>query len=77
MTVKRTPKKLSLGEHYIIYFDYRKKMVCKFIQVTDKGFNFLNLKTNKCILKHHLYKSKCDNHLKDDWFWINDKLKIE
>jgi hypothetical protein len=30
----------------------------RFIKVTDKGFNFLDEATNKCILKHHLYSRK-------------------
>jgi hypothetical protein len=29
--------------------------MCKFIQPTKCGFNFLNLNTNKCILRKHLY----------------------
>lgn len=51
--------------------------MCKFIQPTKCGFNFLNLDTNKCILKHHLYLSKCENHLSEDWFWINERMNIE
>ena len=31
---------------------------CKFIKVTPKGFNFLNVKTNKCIYKSHFYDRK-------------------
>ena len=39
--VKRRPKKLKLGKHYVIWF-YKNKMMCKFIQPTKCGFNFLN-----------------------------------
>ena len=28
---------------------------CKFIKVTRKGFNILNIDTNRCILKTHVY----------------------
>lgn len=75
--MKRKPIRLILGKHYIVYYDYRHKMVCKFIQPTKCGFNLLNLETNKCILKQHLYPSKCDNHSSGEWFWVNDKIKIE
>jgi hypothetical protein len=43
-------RKFKLGHIYACSGD-----IVKFIQVTPKGFNLLNLKTNKCILKHHLY----------------------
>lgn len=29
----------------------------KFIKVTEKGYNFLNEETNKCVFKHHFYPS--------------------
>lgn len=51
-------------------------MMCQFIQPTKCGFNFLNLNTNKCILKHHLYPSKCDYHKSGDWFWVNNRMII-
>jgi hypothetical protein len=66
MDIKRRPKKLKLGKHYVIWFGYKNKMMCKFIQPTKCGFNFLNLDTNKCILRQHLYPSKCENHLSVD-----------
>jgi hypothetical protein len=75
--MKRIPKKLRLGNNYIIWFDYKNKMVCKFIQPTRCGFNFLNLDSNKCILPHHLYPSKSENHKSGDWFWINKSMNIE
>lgn len=75
--IKRRPKKLELGTFYIVSFGYKNKFVCKFIQPTKCGFNFLNLNTNKCILKNHLYRSKCENHLSDDWYWINENMNIE
>lgn len=74
---KRIPKKLELGKHYVIWFDYKNKMICKFIQTTKCGFNFLNLNTNKCILKQHLYRSKYNNHIHDNWYWINERMYIE
>ena len=36
-----------------------KKQVVRFVRVTDKGFNLLDLDTNKCIVyKRHLYDSR-------------------
>ena len=77
MDIKRRPKKLKLGKHYVIWFGFQNKMMCKFIQPTKCGFNFLNLDTNKCILRQHLYPSKCENHLSGDWFWINERMNID
>ncbi len=76
MDIKRLPKKLKLGKHYVIWFGYNNKMMCKFIQPTKCGFNFLNLDTNKCILRQHIYPSKYENHLSGDWFWINERMHI-
>ncbi len=75
---KRIPKKLILGENYIVKFIHGKEMMCKFIQPTEKGFNFLNLNTSKCMLRHHLYPSKCSNHINNDetWFFVNEQIKI-
>jgi hypothetical protein len=77
MGIKRQPKKLKLGKHYTVWFGYKNKMTCRFIQPTKYGFNFLNLDTNKCILKQHLYPSKCENHSPGDWFWINERMNID
>ncbi len=77
MNIKRTPKKLKLGTHYVLWYGVRNKMMCKFIRPTKCGFNFLNLNTNKCVLSRHLYPSKCENHESGDWYWINERLKIE
>jgi hypothetical protein len=74
--VKRKVVKLNLGEDYNINYNFNNIIKCKFIQVTKCGFNFLNLTTNKCILKKHLYPSKCINHSSNDWYWINPLLKI-
>lgn len=70
--ITRKPINLELGSHYIVFWDYNKKMTCRFIQTTPKGFNFLNLETSKCILPTHLYRSKI---YKD--FWVNKYLQIE
>lgn len=43
-------RKFKLGQLYA-----SRGEIVKFIQVTRKGFNLLNVQTNKCILKHHLY----------------------
>lgn len=78
MKINRKPIKLKLGNDYVVWFGYKDndKLRCKFIQVTKCGFNFLNLETNKCILKQHLYPSKCSNHKSGDWFWVNKYFNI-
>lgn len=76
MRIKRKPKKLELGKNYYVGFSYKDIVKCKFIQTTKSGFNFLNLQTNKCILKHHLYRSKYDIHSDGNWFWVNQFMII-
>lgn len=73
----RVAKKLKLGKHYVVWFNYKNKMMCKFIQPTKCGFNFLNLDTNKCIIKHHLYPIKYEKYLSGDWFFVNQNMHIE
>ena len=43
----------------------------RFIQVTPKGFNFLDVKNHKCIFKGHFYRSN-----KNKKFFIQKKLII-
>ena len=63
------PRRLELGVDYRIKTTYRfrtpnvmghkcRHLVCRFVKVTPKGFNLLDLETSKCILKQHLYDSK-------------------
>jgi hypothetical protein len=49
---------LLLGNIYWISFGNNKYFPVKFIKVTKCGYNFLNEKTNKCVLPLHLYMSK-------------------
>lgn len=72
----KPPRKLILGNYYIVYYNVNKPILCKFIQPTRCGFNFLDINTNKCILKHHIYPSKCENHKSGNWFFINSNLSI-
>ena len=51
----------TLGELYVVKwssFSKAKEYLCKFIKVTPKGFNLLNMSTNKCIMRRHLYDRK-------------------
>lgn len=36
-----------------------------FIKVTPKGYNFLNLKTSKCVMSHHYYVAQSVMHEND------------
>lgn len=74
---KRLPRKFELGRIYNIRFGHGNSVNCKFIKVTRKGYNFVNISTHKCVLKHHLYPSKCPNHLSENWFWINTYYTIK
>ena len=51
---------LTLGEIYYIQLTRRFFWTqVKFIKVTPKGFNFLNVETNKCMLRSHVYAKGC------------------
>lgn len=43
----------------------------RFIQVTTKGFNFLDVKNHKCIFKGHFYRYK-----KNQKFFVHNRLTI-
>jgi len=59
---KGTFQTLVLGENFTIGVRLKNNYIlgstCKFIKVTPKGYNFLNLETNKVIFSHHFYPSK-------------------
>ena len=49
---------LELGEDYLVSMWGKPASVCRLIQPTPKGFNLLDLETNKCVLRFHLYPWK-------------------
>jgi hypothetical protein len=66
-------KKMRLGSDYMVRMSGNWHL-CRFIKVTPKGFNLLDLKTNKCIKKDHLYTKKWRGKVipKDVvWFKVN------
>lgn len=69
--------KLKLGRLYLTevrtQYDGIIFGVCKFIKVTKKGYNMLNIKTSKCIFRNHMYPIK---GTKMDFF-IYKKIKIK
>jgi len=42
--------KLSLGDEFCF-----RQHTCRFIKVTKKGFNLVNLDTNRCLFPRHIY----------------------
>jgi hypothetical protein len=57
---------LELGGTYTISCRLKNGFTIKttghrFIQVTSKGFNFLDVKNNRCIFNRHFYRSKKNN----------------
>ena len=76
------PVKLKLGEYYTLkrgFGNNIKSRAVKFIKPTKKGYNFLDLKTSRCIFRQHLYPSKLNGHTNNNetWFWIHVDLTIE
>jgi hypothetical protein len=68
-------RNFNLGEHYLLFVEhngYNITSVCKFIRVTKTGYNFLNVKTNKCIFKKHWYKCK-----KTNLFFVPYQIRIK
>lgn len=51
-------KEFVLGEVYYLQWFNSLPMKCKFIQVTQYGYNFVNEDTNVCVLSKHLYVPK-------------------
>jgi len=49
-----TKIELEVGKHYLVSH-VGKPALCKFIRVTPKGFNFLMVEKDRCLLKRHLY----------------------
>ena len=74
-------KELHLGQYYTIAYTNKymftyPQVLCKFVKVTPKGYNLLNVKTNKCIMKKHLYPSKYEEHKGTLTFFLPRKLEI-
>jgi len=46
---------LTIGDELVVYAYGREQPNCKFIKVTRKGFNIINLDTNRCLLRQHVY----------------------
>lgn len=61
----------ELGRNY----SYHNRIV-KFIKVTEKGFNFLDIETSKCILKRHLYSKKYSNTFIPDNITLIERVCI-
>lgn len=59
------PREFELGQRFKLGF-----RTVKLIQPTAKGFNFLDERTHKCIIKRHLYRSKKINHKNGLWLWL-------
>lgn len=65
-------KKLEEGKTYSLSIRNSYISDVKFVKVTPKGFNFLNLDRNKLVFRRHLYLSKKTNK-----FYISLKLNIK
>ena len=53
-----TKREFILGNYYYIGFIRGRARCCKFIKVTPKGFNFLDVSTSKCVFTKHFYAPK-------------------
>ena len=73
---------LELGKVYRVRVVIKNGFVLdnnlKFIKVTEKGYNFLNESTNKCVFKYHRYPiNKHRKYYRGEMsFYIPEKIKI-
>lgn len=80
MRHRRKLTQLELGKDYIIWWGpndmkYASNIsICKFIQPTRCGFNFLDMNTSKCILPRHLYPTKQSKGKSIKKFFINSLM---
>lgn len=49
------PMTLTIGQDISVNIWRCNSPNCRFIKVTPKGFNILDLDTNRCILRKHIY----------------------
>lgn len=74
--------KLATGDDLVIWSCGKHFPNYRFIKVTRKGFNILNLDTDRCILKRHLYdkgmshKEFSHNGTIKETFWIPEHICI-
>lgn len=73
---------LSIGDDLTVYFGNKCYPNCRFVKVTRKGFNILNLDTNRCILKKPVYaKGMANKEFASSGpisgsFWVSAWLEI-
>lgn len=65
--------RIDLGEECLVSMWGKTPRHCKLIQPTPKGYNFLDLATNKCILTPHIYPYKKINVL---GFYLHNAILI-
>lgn len=49
------PVTLSIGDDLVVHYGNKCMPNCRFIKTTRKGFNILNLDTDRCVLKRPVY----------------------
>jgi hypothetical protein len=73
--IKGTFQTLNLGDNFTVEVriknNYVIGSVCKFIKTTPKGYNFLNLETNKVIFGRGFYPAKSNGK-----FFIHKSISI-
>ena len=53
----------KVGKMYLVGKSEQILFDALFIKVTDKGYNFLNMRTGECVFKQHFYARKNENGL--------------
>jgi hypothetical protein len=69
--------KLIVGHNYKIGYGNDTKTVYKLVKVTEKGYKFLNLRTNSCGRQKIMYSVKSNHNIKPELqFWLPANLII-
>ena len=63
-------KELELGAFYSFGPPEKGYRLFQFIKVTKLGYNFLDVETNCCVLRRHIYRTKASRKLGENFFSI-------
>lgn len=75
---------LEINKIYLLSYAKGKIRKVKFISSTPRGFNFVDIETERLIFKRHIYRCRTQEHKgytaqqsKDDfWVWMDGKINV-
>ena len=75
---------LEVDKEYLLSYGVNKIRKVKFVQSTPKGFNFVDIETERLIFKRHIYRCKQQEHdgytaqinKNDFWVWMVGSINV-